>query len=113
VEDVLFEHPGVAEVVVLGVPDEELGEKVAAVVRVAGTDVEVSVDELRRYCRLRIARFKTPSLWCFVDAYPTTAAGKIQKFVLRDLILCGGLMPVECDDRSRSRTEVGDDRSVP
>lgn len=94
VEEVLFEHPEVAEVVVLGVPDEEFGEIVAAVVRrhVAST---VTESELREYCRTRIARFKAPARWFFVDAYPTTAAGKIQKFALRDAIVIGALGQVD------------------
>lgn len=93
IEDVLFDRPEVAEVVVLGVPDPRWGELVAAVVRLApGT--QVSADELRDHCRTRIARYKAPSLWYFVDSYPTTPAGKIQKFALRELIVAGGLLPV-------------------
>ena len=92
VEDVLFEHPAVAEVVVLGLPDDDLGEVVAAVVRpVPGA--AVTPEDLRQYCRGAIARFKAPSVWFFVDAYPTTAAGKIQKFALRDAIVAGALTP--------------------
>jgi fatty-acyl-CoA synthase len=92
VEDVLFEHPDVAEAVVLGLPDDDLGEVVAAVVRpVPGA--AVTPHDLRQYCRGAIARFKAPSVWFFVDAYPTTAAGKIQKFALRDAIVAGALTP--------------------
>lgn len=85
VEDVLFEHPDVAEVAVLGVPDEEYGECVAAAVRLV-PGATVTQDELRQHCRARIAKFKVPAVWVFVDAFPTTAAGKIQKFALRDMI---------------------------
>lgn len=92
VEDVLFEHPEVAEAVVLGLPDDDLGEVVAAVVRTV-PGAEVTPDDLREYCRRAIARFKAPSVWFFVDAYPTTAAGKIQKFALRDAIVAGALVP--------------------
>jgi fatty-acyl-CoA synthase len=92
VEDVLFDRPDVAEVVVLGVPDPEWGEQVAAVVRPA-EGCTLSAGELRDHCRERIARFKAPALWFFVDSYPTTPAGKIQKFALRDRILAGELVP--------------------
>ncbi|MCU1690939.1 MAG: AMP-binding enzyme family protein [Frankiales bacterium] len=92
VEDVLFEHPKVAEVVVLGVPDDVFGEAVAAVVRlVPGSSVTSA--ELQEYCRSRVARFKAPSCWFFVESFPTTAAGKIQKFALRDAIQEGALVP--------------------
>jgi acyl-CoA synthetase (AMP-forming)/AMP-acid ligase II len=96
VEDVLFEYPAVAEAVVLGIPDESLGEIVTAVVRTL-PGAAVTAAELRQHCRSRIARFKTPARWFIVDAYPTTAAGKIQKFALRDSILRGELpvLPAE------------------
>lgn len=112
IEDVLFEHPGVAEVVVLGIPDEELGEKVVAVVRAADLAAGVTVDELRQHLRARIARFKTPSLWIFVDAYPTTAAGKIQKFVLRDQIVSGDLTLAGADRPIGRSAEMGDQVSA-
>ncbi|WP_223838499.1 AMP-binding protein [Saccharopolyspora pogona] len=92
VEDVLFEHPDVAEAVVLGIPDDELGEVVAAVIRTVPVST-VMPSDLRQYCRSRIARFKVPSVWFFVDGYPTTAAGKIQKFTLRESIIGGALAP--------------------
>jgi fatty-acyl-CoA synthase len=90
VEDVLFEYPGVAEAVVVGIPDESLGEIVAAVIRVLPGST-VTVTELQKHCHSRIARFKTPARWFIVSSYPTTAAGKIQKFAVRDSILRGEL----------------------
>ena len=98
VEDVLFEHSDVAEAVVLGIPDSELGEVVAAVIRpVPGSTVSPS--DLRRYCQGRIARFKAPSVWYFIDSYPTTAAGKIRKFALRDAIVSGEISPEDLQPR--------------
>lgn len=102
VEDVLFEHPEVAEAVVLGLPDDDLGEVVAAVVRTV-PGAAVTPEELRQYCRSEIARFKAPSVWFFVDAYPTTAAGKIQKFALRDAIVAGSLEPTPDTPEGGSR----------
>lgn len=83
IEDLLFEHPAVAEVAVVGVPDERWGEAVAAFVRVAAGET-VTGDALFAYCREHLAPHKTPRHWTFVEAFPMTASGKIQKFVLRD-----------------------------
>jgi fatty-acyl-CoA synthase len=92
VEEVLFSHPEVAEVIVLGVPDPEWGEEVAAVVRPVSTSAPPSAAELRDHCRGQIARFKAPALWAFVETYPTSAAGKIQKFELLDQVRSGRLV---------------------
>jgi fatty-acyl-CoA synthase len=84
IEDVLFAHPAVAEVAVVGVPDEKWGEVVAAYIRVASGQPEPSSDELRAYCRERLAPYKTPLHWVFVEQFPLTPSGKIQKFKLRE-----------------------------
>jgi fatty-acyl-CoA synthase len=90
-EDVLGSHPGVAAVAVVGVRDETWGEQVGAVIVAAGAGPAPSAEALRGYCRERLANFKAPSFWYFVDDLPTTATGKIQKYVLRDLIERGEL----------------------
>jgi len=92
IEEVLYAHPSVAEVIVLGLPSEEWGEEIAAVVRPAEGPRPPSAPELRAHCHAQIARFKAPSRWFFVEDYPTTAAGKIQKYVLRDRIIAGELV---------------------
>jgi fatty-acyl-CoA synthase len=94
IENVLFEHPAVAEVAVVGVPDDVWGEQVAAFVRLNG-DARVTPSELFAYTREHLAPFKTPRHWIFVEAFPLTASGKIQKFVLRDQFLLreGGTAP--------------------
>jgi fatty-acyl-CoA synthase len=84
IEDALFTHPGVGEAAVVGIPDPTWGEVVAAFVRPAGGTPAPSEEELRAYCRDRLAPYKTPRHWVFVDAFPLTASGKIQKFKLRD-----------------------------
>jgi fatty-acyl-CoA synthase len=92
VEDLLFGHPAVADVAVVGIPDERWGETVAAFVRPAGgaaVEVAVAVAELFEFCREHLAAFKTPRTWVVVDQFPTTASGKIQKFVLRERLLAG------------------------
>jgi fatty-acyl-CoA synthase len=84
IEDVLFDHPGIAEAVVLGVPDQKWGEVVAAFIRPAPGQPKPEPEELRAYCRERLAPYKTPQHWVFVDAFPMTPSGKIQKFKLRE-----------------------------
>ncbi len=83
IEDVLFDHPAVAEAVVIGVPDSEWGEVVVAYVRPVSGQPRPTREELRAYCRERLAPYKTPQHWVFVDAFPMTPSGKIQKFKLR------------------------------
>src|SRR5207244_9391082 len=83
VEEFLYGHPDVADVQVIGVPSERYGEEVMAwVKRREGSTV---TDELLvEYCRGKIATFKIPRYWKFVDEFPMTVTGKIQKFKMRD-----------------------------
>ena len=83
IEELLFEHPKVAEVAVIGVPDARWGEEVAAFVRSAPGE-SPTADELFAYCREHVAAYKTPCHWEFIETFPLTASGKIQKFVLRE-----------------------------
>jgi fatty-acyl-CoA synthase len=84
IEDLLRRHPAVADIYVYGIPDERLGEEVAAAVRLKpGTSA--SADELRAFCEGRIARFKVPRKFRFVASFPMTASGKVQKFKLREM----------------------------
>lgn len=93
IEDLLSEHPGVSSAVVVGVPDETWGEQVAGVIQAAKAGEPPTPEELHEYCRNNLAAHKTPKLWVFVDEYPTTATGKIQKFVLQESIEKGELAP--------------------
>jgi acyl-CoA synthetase (AMP-forming)/AMP-acid ligase II len=88
VEDVLFQHPDVAEVAVIGVPDEKWGELVSALVVVAPGS-EVSPDELIAFCRERLAGFKCPKRIELRDELARTATGKLQKFKLREPFWAG------------------------
>ncbi|MFC5209119.1 class I adenylate-forming enzyme family protein [Pseudonocardia sulfidoxydans] len=82
VEDVVFSHPAVAEVAVIGVPDDRWGEMVIAlVVLVEGQ--AVSEAELIAHVRTSLAGYKVPKRVEFRDSIPRTATGKIQKFILR------------------------------
>ena len=82
IEAALYEHPAVAEIAVIGVPDPKMGEELAAFIRVAGH--RPTVEALRAHVRERLAAPKTPRYWIFVDEFPLTGSGKIQKFVLRE-----------------------------
>jgi acyl-CoA synthetase (AMP-forming)/AMP-acid ligase II len=82
VEDVVFSHPAVAEVCVLGVPDEKWGETIKALV-VLAPGATADEAELIAWCRERLAHFKCPTSVEFRDELARTATGKLQKFKLR------------------------------
>jgi acyl-CoA synthetase (AMP-forming)/AMP-acid ligase II len=82
VEDRIFSHPAVAEVAVIGVPDDKWGETVKALV-VLGPDGEVSEAELIDWCRDKLAHYKCPTSVEFRDELARTATGKLQKYKLR------------------------------
>jgi fatty-acyl-CoA synthase len=84
IEDLLREHPAVADAYVYGVTNEWFGEEVAAAVRLKA-GAATSAEALAGFCESRIARFKVPRLVRFVDEFPMTASGKIQKYKLREM----------------------------
>ncbi len=84
VEEFLYTHPKVADVQVLGVPDLRLGETVLAWIRLKSGETATE-KEIREFCRDRIAHFKVPQHIRFVDAFPMTVTGKIQKFRIREV----------------------------
>jgi acyl-CoA synthetase (AMP-forming)/AMP-acid ligase II len=88
IEQLLFSHPAVADVAVVGVPDATWGEQVAAFVRPAAGQMPTG-EELFAFCRQHLAPHKTPHYWKFVDQFPLTPSGKVQKFVLRDAFVAG------------------------
>jgi fatty-acyl-CoA synthase len=83
IEEFLYTHPEVSDVQVYGVPDEKYGEKVAAAIQLR-QDSALTAEEVKDYCRENIARFKVPEYVDFVEEYPMTASGKIQKYKLRE-----------------------------
>ncbi len=93
IENALLEHPAVAEVAVVGLPDDKWGEIVACFLR-AEADQKPDPQELRRHCREHLAPHKTPAVWFSVEAFPLTGSGKIQKFALRDGYLAGEHEPL-------------------
>ncbi|MGK5507970.1 AMP-binding protein [Brevibacillus formosus] len=86
VEEFLYTHPKVLDVQIVGVPDAKYGEQVLACIRVKPNET-LSEDEVRDYCEGKIAHYKIPRYIQFVEEYPMTASGKIQKFKLREQAL--------------------------
>ena len=88
VEDCLFSHPAVAEVAVIGVPDEKWGETIKALV-VLADGAQADERELIAHCKARLAGYKAPTSVELRDAIPRTATGKVQKFKLREQYWAG------------------------
>jgi fatty-acyl-CoA synthase len=88
IENVLLEHGDVAEVAVVGAPDEKWGEVVVCFLRLRD-GARLDKPALVAHCRERIAAQKTPAHWIEIDQWPLTGSGKIQKFVLRDRFVAG------------------------
>ena len=82
IEEFLYGHPKVQDVQVIGVPDARYGEEVMAWVRLREGQ-EATAEEIRDYCRGKIAHYKIPRYVKFVDAFPMTVTGKVQKFLMR------------------------------
>ena len=84
IEDFVFTHPKVAAVAVFGVPDDFYGEEVMAWVQLHAGQTATE-EELREFCKGSIAHFKIPRYIWFVDEFPMTVTGKLQKFRMRDI----------------------------
>jgi fatty-acyl-CoA synthase len=86
IEEFLYRHPKVQDVQVFGIPDGRLGEVVCAWIRSKPATV-CTAEEIRQYCRDQIAHYKVPLHIRFVDEFPMTVTGKIQKFVMRERMI--------------------------
>ncbi len=103
IEELLFSHPEVADVTVVGIPDEKWGEVVGAVIRLKDAANPPRPEDLKAWCRERISAHKAPSLWFYTEAFPMTPSGKVQKFVLRDNIQAGLLVAVPVTEAATAR----------
>lgn len=86
VEEFLFTHPKIKDVSVFGIPDDKFGEQVAAWVQLKDGE-NCTADDVRAFCREQIAHFKIPYHIEFVDDFPMTVTGKIQKYVMREQVM--------------------------
>jgi fatty-acyl-CoA synthase len=83
IEEFLYRHPAVFDVAVVGVPDAKYGEAVCACIRVRG-GMSVTEEEIREFCRGQIAHYKVPRYVRFMDGFPLTISGKVQKYLIRE-----------------------------
>ena len=84
IEEVLYRHPAIAEVAVVGLPDDHWGEVVGAFIRPRDPAASPTITELRKHLRAHLSPQKTPTKWYAVDGFPLTGSGKIQKFAIRE-----------------------------
>jgi len=86
IEEFLYTHPKISDVQVYGVPDRKFGEQVMAAI-VVKKGIALTEEEVKEFCRGKIANYKIPKYVKFVESYPMTASGKIQKFKLREMAI--------------------------
>lgn len=86
IEEFLYTHPKVSDIQVYGVPDRKYGEQVMASI-ILKKGMSMTEDEVREFCNGKIANYKIPKYVKFVESYPMTASGKIQKFKMRDMAI--------------------------
>jgi fatty-acyl-CoA synthase len=86
IEEFIYTHPKVSDVQVYGVPDRKYGEQVMAAI-ILKTGMEMTEEELKSFCSDKIAHYKIPRYVRFVDSFPMTASGKIQKFKMREMAI--------------------------
>lgn len=83
IEEFLYQHPKVVNVQVVGIPDKKYGEQVLAAIQLKNGQTATD-EEFNEFCKGKIARHKIPKYWEFVDSYPMTASGKIQKYKMKE-----------------------------
>jgi fatty-acyl-CoA synthase len=83
IEEFLYRHPAILDVAVVGVPDAKYGEAVCACIRLR-EGATLAVEEVQDFCRERIAHYKVPHYVRFVESFPLTVTGKVQKFLIRE-----------------------------
>ncbi len=86
IEDFLYRHPKVEAVHIVGVPDEKYGEQLCAWIKLR-EGANATAEEIRDFCRDQIAHYKIPFYIKFVDEFPMTVTGKVQKFLMRKVMV--------------------------
>jgi fatty-acyl-CoA synthase len=89
IEEFLFTHPAIEQAAVVGLPDKKYGEELCAWIRLkqGHTGSDALADELRAHCRANLAHYKVPRYIRFVESFPQTVTGKIQKFKIRETMI--------------------------
>jgi len=89
IEEFLFTHPAIEQAAVVGLPDKKYGEELCAWIRVRQNHAacDALADEIRAHCRANLAHYKVPRYIRFVEAFPQTVTGKIQKFKIRETMI--------------------------
>src|SRR5438477_6189768 len=83
IEEFLFRHPGIEAVQVIGIPDANYGEELCAWVKLKA-GCSATAEEIQGFCKDQIAHYKIPRYIRFVDGFPMTVTGKVQKFIMRE-----------------------------
>jgi fatty-acyl-CoA synthase len=84
-EEFLYRHPAILDIAVIGVPDRRYGEEICACIRLRA-GARATEEDIREFCRGQIAHYKVPRYVRFLDSFPQTVTGKIQKYLLREEI---------------------------
>jgi len=83
IEEYIYQHPAVEQVEVIGAPDKKYGEQVCAWIKLREGS-STTAEEIRAFCEGKIAHFKVPEYIRFVDEFPMTVTGKVQKYIMRE-----------------------------
>lgn len=86
IEEFLFTNPAIEQAAVVGVPDRKYGEELCAWIKLK-QGAELTAEALREYCRRELAHYKVPRYVKFVEHFPQTVTGKIQKFKIREIMI--------------------------
>ena len=86
IENYLYRHPKISDVQIVGVPDQKYGEVLAAWI-IAKQNVELTEEEVKQFCKENIAHYKIPKYFRFVQEYPMTITGKIQKYKITEMMI--------------------------
>jgi fatty-acyl-CoA synthase len=84
VEEFLYGHPAIADVQVIGVPDERFGEELMAWIRMREGETPLTIDDVRGFCQGKLAHYKVPRYVHIVDEFPMTVTGKVRKVEMRE-----------------------------
>ena len=84
IENLLHQHPSILEAAACGVPDERMGEEICAWIKLKDSAEKLTSDEVKQFCSDKIASFKVPRHILFVDEFPRTPTGKMQKFAMTE-----------------------------